>query len=63
MNDTKLKTLVKEAVEEVFEEKNDILYKLIEEVIEDMGLIRAIKEGEKTELVDREQVFKILEGK
>ena len=31
------------------------------EVLEDLALVNAIKEGEKTELVPEEQIFEILE--
>jgi hypothetical protein len=63
IDDNKLKNLLKGAVSEVFEEKRDMFYDLFTEVIEDIGLINAIKEGENTKSVSRKDIFKILEGK
>jgi hypothetical protein len=54
--------LFKEAVLELFQERRDLLYDLFAEVIEDLALANAIKEGESTETVSRAEVFRILEG-
>ena len=48
---------------EVLEERQYLFHKAIETALEDMALARAIKEGEKTKPVNREEVFKILEEK
>ena len=48
---------------EVIEEKKELFYDLIAEVLEDIALVRAIREGEDSGTVDREEIFDILEGK
>jgi type I restriction-modification system DNA methylase subunit len=58
-----LKQALKEALSETLHEQRDLFREIFEEVLEDFALVEAIREGEKTERVDREQIFKILEGK
>ena len=57
-----LKEVFKQALAELLQERRDLLYDAFTEVLEDIALANAIKEGEETEIVSREQVFKILEG-
>jgi hypothetical protein len=63
MNKEQLKDVIKTALVEVLEERQDLFHEAIEMALEDIALARAIKEGEKTKPVGREEVFKILEGK
>ncbi len=63
MNQEQLKNLIKVAVAEVLEERRDLLHDVVEEALEDVALIRAIQEGENTQAIRREEVFKLLEGK
>jgi hypothetical protein len=57
-----LKELLKTAIIEVLEEREDLVRDLLEEVLEDIALVRAIEAGEQTETVSRDEVFKSLEG-
>jgi hypothetical protein len=57
-----LKKIVKNALIEVLEERQDLLHDVIESVIEEIAMCRSIKEGETSATVSREKVFKILEG-
>jgi len=59
---TKIKELLKEALIEVLQERKDILHDLISEAIEDVALTHAIKEGEATKSVNKEEILKILEN-
>jgi len=63
MNKEQLKDVIKTALVEVLEERQDLFQEAIETALEDIALARAIKEGEKTKPVQRGEVFKILEGK
>ncbi|OGV99764.1 MAG: hypothetical protein A2Z59_00655 [Nitrospinae bacterium RIFCSPLOWO2_02_39_17] len=63
INQEDLKNIIKTALVEVFEEHQDLLHNAIEDAIEDVALAHAIEEGEETELVKREEVFKLLKGK
>jgi hypothetical protein len=63
LDEIKLKELLKAAIVEVLQEQKEVFSDLFAEIIEDIALEKAIKEGEKTELVSREAIFKILESK
>lgn len=62
IDETQIKDLCKQAVLELLQERRDLLYDLLAEVIEDFALANAIKEGEATEIVSRAEVFQILES-
>ena len=62
IDDGKLKQLLKEALIETIEEKRNIFHDLIVDAVEDIGILRAIQEGEYTETVSKQEVFNILEG-
>jgi len=55
-----LKEILKEALIEVLEERRDLIQGLVEEALEDVALARAIEEGERTDTVSRDEVFKLL---
>lgn len=57
-----LKEVFKQALAELLRERRDLLYDIFTEVLEDIAWANAIKEGEETEIVSREQVFKILQS-
>jgi len=61
-DDNRLRKIIKEALIEAVQERKDIFYDLISEIIEDIAMTNAIRDGEKTEKVSREEVFSILEG-
>ena len=50
-DDQKMKALFKEAIVEVMEENQDLVSSLLVEALEDIGLSRAIEEGENSESV------------
>ena len=60
LDETKLKELLKTAIIELLEEQKEEFSELLTEVLEDIGMKNAIQEGENTETVSREQIFKIL---
>ena len=57
-----LKEVFKQAFAELLRERRELLYDVLIEVLEDVALENAIKEGEETEIVSRKRVFKILES-
>ena len=59
----RLKNILKDAVVEVLEDRRDLLRDAIRESIEDVALVRAIQQGEKSRLLGRKQVFKQFEHK
>lgn len=63
LNEYQIKSIFKAAIIEVLEERKDLLVEVLEEVLEDMGLITAMKAGEESAEVSREEVFKLLRAK
>ena len=61
LEESQLKEALKQAMVELLQERKDLFYDLVEEIVEDMGLLRAIKEGETTEAAGREEVYRGLE--
>ncbi len=59
LDENKLKEILKTAIVEVIQERKEIFSDLLAEIIEDIALEKAIKEGENTESVSREAIFKI----
>jgi predicted transcriptional regulator len=61
LNEVQIKELFKQAFVELLQEQKDLLYEVVEEIVEDLALVRAIKEGEETGIVGRGEVFRVLE--
>jgi hypothetical protein len=61
IDDQTLKGLLKEALIEVLQERPGLLRDMLAEAVEDIGLARAIREGEDTAVVSKDAVFKALE--
>ncbi len=55
-----LKETFKEAIIEVFETRRDLFVDAITEAMEDIGMLNAIKEGDKNDLVKEEVVMNYL---
>jgi hypothetical protein len=62
VSETQLKDMVKAAMAEALVEQRALLRDIIEEVIEDMALSRAIDEGMTTPVVSRDEVLAALDS-
>jgi len=62
VDENKLKEVFKEALIEILEERKSVFQEILVEAIENIGLTRAIQEGENTETVSKKEIFSILEG-
>ncbi len=60
LNTSQLKELLKSALIEILQEQKEVFTDIIIEAMEDIALVKAIEEGENTETVSREAIFKIL---
>ena len=58
----RLKGLLKSAVAEVLEERQDLLREALRDTFEDVGLLRAIKQAEKSPLVSRSRIMQRLKS-
>ena len=54
VEEERLKALLKEALIEVLQEQRELFTALLLEALEDLALIRAIQEGERSGVADRE---------
>jgi hypothetical protein len=63
VSEEQLKEVVKTAIVEVLEERGELIRNIVEEALEDIGMSKAIREGEHSELVSRDQVFNLLEDR
>jgi hypothetical protein len=61
VDESKLKALMKEALVEVLEDRKEVIYEILSEVIQDIALAQAIKERETTEAVSKQEILDILQ--
>jgi hypothetical protein len=57
-SEIRLKKLLKEAFVEVLKERKDLVRDALAEAAEDLGMINAMRQGERTPLVSRSEVFR-----
>jgi hypothetical protein len=60
LEERRLKVLLKDAVVEVLEERHDLLCEALQESLEDMAVLRAIQDGEKSRRTSRKKIFQRL---
>ena len=61
IDEGKLKVLLKQALVEALEERAELIRDLLSEAVEDIALAKAIKEGEGSTIVGKDEVLKALE--
>ncbi|MBD1921381.1 hypothetical protein H6F77_09795 [Microcoleus sp. FACHB-831] len=62
IDESKLKDMLKIALIEIIKEEKEMFSELLAEAIEDIALENAIKEGENTDSVSKEAIFKMLDS-
>lgn len=60
LEDRHTKDLIKQALLELFQERRELFSDLFEELLEDVGLANAMREGETSEVVSEKEVMKAL---
>ncbi len=60
LEERRVKVLLKDAVVEVLEERRDLLREALQEGLEDMAMLKAIRDGEKSRLTSRKKIFQRL---
>lgn len=58
-----LKQALKEALIETLSEQEDVFRAVVADVLEDLAFGEAMHEGEATEIVGRDRIFDLLEGR
>lgn len=62
LNEVQAKSLLKEIVLELVQERRDLFSEIMVEALEEIGLANAIQEGRQDEFVDENEIMAILEG-
>ena len=62
ISDEKTKELLTEVVVELLMTKRNVLYDIVLEALEEVGLANAIAEGRKHEFVSEDEIFSIIDG-
>ena len=62
IDEKKLRSIVKSAIADAFEENRELMQEIVHEAMEDLAVARAIKQGLRTKSASRKKVFSILEG-
>ncbi len=62
IDETRTKELIKQAIIELMQERRDVVYEIIVEAMEEIGLANAIREGRRDEWVSEAEIQTILEG-
>lgn len=60
LEERRLKVLLKDAVIEVLEERQDLLREALQDTLEDVAMLKAIREGENSPLTSRKKIFQRL---
>ena len=61
ISDEKTKELLTEVMIELLRSKRDLIYDILLEALEEVGMANAIAEGRKNEFVSEEEVFSLLD--
>lgn len=61
MEDQQLKDMLKQAILELMEERQELFQQILTEVLEETSMVYAIKEGLKGADIPRDEIFRILE--
>ena len=60
VEERRIKVLLKDAVVEVLEERRDLLREALQESLEDMAMLKAVQQGERTRITSRKRIFQRL---
>ncbi len=63
LDDSRLKALLKETILELLDEHREEFSRVLLEVLEDIALSRAIREGETSGEADRQEILDIIAGR
>ncbi len=62
LQENQIKSMLEEIIFKLFQERKDIFREIIEEIIEDIGLTEAIKEGRKSNFVTQDKIFEVIDN-
>jgi hypothetical protein len=62
ISDEKTKELLTEVIVELLKTKREVLYDVVLEALEEVGLANAISEGRKNDFISEDEIFSLLDG-
>lgn len=62
ISDEKTKQLLTEVMVELLTQQRNVLYDVVLEALEEVGLTHAISEGRCNEFVSEDEIFKLIDG-
>lgn len=62
LDKSELKQLLKASLAETLMQQRELLHDVFEEVLEDISMVSAIREGQQSERIDRREILDILAG-
>ena len=62
LKDQELKSILEDVLLKIMTERRELFKEILEEVIEDIALSKAIDEGRKSDFVSRDRIMEILSG-
>lgn len=63
INDEKTKELLTEVMVELIKTKREVMYEVVLEALEEVGLANAIIDGRKNDFISEDKIFSLLDGK
>jgi len=60
IKEDEIKSMLEDIIFKLFQEKKEIFRDIVEEVMEDIALCKAIEDGRKNEFVSQEKIMQIL---
>jgi hypothetical protein len=62
LNDDKTKELLTEVIIELLQNRRELMYEIVLEALEEVGLANAITEGRQNDFVPEDEIFAILDA-
>ncbi|SDN39708.1 hypothetical protein SAMN04488516_1025 [Desulfonauticus submarinus] len=60
IKEDEIKSMLEDIIFKLFQEKKEIFRDIVEEIMEDIALCKAIEDGRKNEFVSQEKIMEIL---
>ena len=62
IEDKEIKEIIEDALYKLIVERQDLFKEIIEDIIEDIAMTNAIREGRKNRFVKKDEIMELLEG-
>ena len=62
LKEDQIKSMLEDIIFKLFQERKDVFREIIEDIIEDIGLTKAIEEGRKSDFVSQDKIMEIIDN-